>query len=321
MHMRPDKLHPSHTSVSARIDRALLSRMTGQSGDRTTLEAICTELAISTAQSLETTASNALGLSLDVSFDDFDEGTFGEMLAAPEPDALMCRTAIGGWCETIILTGDNVFFIALMESMLGGPLPGESIILSRSLSDIELDVASDIFTHLANALKTAIAKPATEGICVDPATETHYTPDEIEEHLPHVLMKLVLTAGTLRAPFFIIMPQRPLLKTVVAQVTEQAAAPVDKPAWSEQLSTQVSQSHVALEAKIDLRQLNLDEVARLRIGDVIPFADEGPVRALLSASEQSLFWCEFGRSGNRYTVRVEEPYRHKQELMKELTCK
>ncbi|MCR9137880.1 MAG: FliM/FliN family flagellar motor switch protein [Alphaproteobacteria bacterium] len=298
------------------MDSTLLARMTGQSGDRQTLEALGLALAECATPIFQTAASSATGFAITAVFDEFEDGSQSELLASLDVNAVTCKAGIGGWCDTIFLSGNTVFIIALLEGMLGGNLPAAADITPRELSAIECDVSSVIFKRFVESLKSAITDPPTGEVTTEAILTETPEPQDESGSTPSVLLKFTLTAGDLDAPFQVILPQRTLLKTKIAEPTDEQ--PVEKPEWMEQLSNQVTNSHVTLEANIALADSTLGEIARLQCGDILPFADEGTVRALLKASGKELFWCEFGKAGNRYTVRILEAHAPEQEMMRDL---
>lgn len=307
-------------TACSNFDRTLLQRMTGHSGDRETLEVKCQTLAEVAAFSLSLQAAETIGAPIEVAFDAFEVGTKSELTGSFPDHVTVCGAQIGGWCSDIVLCGGNVFVIAVMECMLGGSLPDDATIEPRPLSAIELDVATVIFGQLADSLRMGIASPPTDGVVTDGARPDLPEPEEDEADPPSVMMRFELTAGPVTAPFCAVVAQRPLLKATIVERKEEKPATRERPEWSTKLTTQVSRSHILLDARIALSELTLGDVARLQVGDILPFADEGAVRALLSAGEKQLFWCEFGKAGDRYTVRVQEPYKHDHELMRELAA-
>ncbi|MGC3970563.1 MAG: FliM/FliN family flagellar motor switch protein [Pirellulales bacterium] len=72
------------------------------------------------------------------------------------------------------------------------------------------------------------------------------------------------------------------------------------------MTEQVHRSHVTLEARIKLTPLKLGTIAKLAPGDVIPFFDEEDVHVEVNANGKELYACEFGRSGQNYTVRISD---------------
>ena len=315
---RPDFMSDGPSTAIKSLDAALLQRMTGQSGDRETLETQCLMLAEMTGLSLALNAGKAIGEPVDVEFDSFNAGPRSQLLAEFDVNSVVCPAYIDGWCDDITLAANTVFVIAVMECMLGGAIPEGKKLKPRALSDIELDVSSILFAQFAESLKSAIADPQPKAATAGQATQEQPEPEEGTEDTPCVMLTFQLRLGSVEAPFLVVLPQRPLLKSRIAEREDGKPAKPERPSWARQLTTQVSHSHVLLEARISLSELTLGEVARLETGDVLPFDDEGGVRTLLSAGGKELFWCEFGKAGNRYTVRVQEPHRREHELMKDI---
>lgn len=75
---------------------------------------------------------------------------------------------------------------------------------------------------------------------------------------------------------------------------------------------------MTLEARIRLQSLTLDTISRLAVGDVIPFMDTSDVQVEVSANSKDLYVCEFGRSGENYTVRVKDTVNSDDELLRHL---
>jgi flagellar motor switch protein FliM len=88
--------------------------------------------------------------------------------------------------------------------------------------------------------------------------------------------------------------------------------------WQEQIAEQVRRSQVTLEARVRLESLTLATVSRLIAGDVIAFRDKGDVMVDVSANGKDLYRCEFGRAGDRYTVRVKDNVSSEDEILRHL---
>jgi flagellar motor switch protein FliM len=126
-----------------------------------------------------------------------------------------------------------------------------------------------------------------------------------------------ITLSGITSEFHLVVPQAALLKTTV--VAPRAKNPSSSSsAWTEQISEQVRRSQVTLEAKIRLQDLTLRTISKLAAGDVIPFQDSGDVRVDVSANSRELYVCEFGRSGENYTVRVKDTINSDDELIRYL---
>ncbi len=91
-----------------------------------------------------------------------------------------------------------------------------------------------------------------------------------------------------------------------------------KQEWAARIAEQVRRSQVTLEARIRLQSMTLNAVSRLMAGDVIAFEDKSDVRVQVSANGKDMYTCEFGRSGERYTVRVKDNVSSEDELLRHL---
>ncbi len=128
---------------------------------------------------------------------------------------------------------------------------------------------------------------------------------------------MTITLGSVATDFYVIIPQKVFLKTEISapQAKNQSAKSQE---WTDKIGEQVRRSQVTLEARIRLQSLTLDTISRLAEGDVIPFMDSEDVRVEVSANSKDLYICEFGRSGENYTVRVKDNINSDDDLLKHL---
>ncbi len=94
--------------------------------------------------------------------------------------------------------------------------------------------------------------------------------------------------------------------------------PRTKKEWADRLGDQVRRSQVTLEARIRLEDLTLGTISRLQPGDVIPFRDARDVQVEVNANGRELYICEFGRSGEKYTVRVKDTHGSESDILKHI---
>lgn len=83
---------------------------------------------------------------------------------------------------------------------------------------------------------------------------------------------------------------------------------------------QVKRSQVTLEARIKLETLTLRTISKLVAGDVIPFQalKQDDIGVEVSANGSKLYNCEFGKSGDRYMVRVKNNVNTDDEILRHL---
>lgn len=306
-------------SVTATMDKALLARMTGRLGDRRTIDAIAGALGTEMALPLAEGAQKVTGATLEIELKSVTAGTKAEIAAGFDDTQVLCEAAIAGWCDDLLLACDGRLAIALTERLLGGT--GEAPAASRPLSEIEQDVATLFFEQMIEAMKRAVGKTADEhvGSCGTPFAGPLKREEDLSEDLfvacPTITIEL---AGTVYHAT-IVLPQHVALKTqVVSTKPERRNETAQRPRWVEQLTQQVHTSSVSLQAEVDLAPVSLALASRLRAGDVIPFADERDVRVLLKANGKDLYWCEFGKSGDRYMLRLKDRYGSELDFIRQL---
>jgi flagellar motor switch protein FliM len=123
--------------------------------------------------------------------------------------------------------------------------------------------------------------------------------------------------GKISSTFTLLVPHKALLKTTVTSPKIRLAGKSRKE-WTDQLKQQVERSQVVVEARIKLQSLTLGTISRLQAGDVIPFLDLKDVKVGVNANGKELYVGEFGRSGSKYTVRVQDTFGTGDDLLQHL---
>ena len=307
-------------STEQTINPIVLARLTGGLGDLKTLNRIGTELGALYADFLPDVFESETGLPITVSYIDCESGTFSELVSRIGPNYTTVDVSQRNWCPHFLIAAGNGLAISLMANMLGA-LP-EDIVdpEERPLSKIELDAATIILGKVAGVLRSAITiQGGFEPILSTPVNRPDRVPNENERGNTFALaVRLAVTLTPVESEIILIIPQTPLLKTRITP--PKSGAPTGKASkdWADHLSEQVHRSQVTLEARIKLTQLTLGTIARLMPGDVIPFFDEEDVHVEVNANGKELYACEFGRSGQSYTVRIKDNTTSDEELLRHL---
>lgn len=302
---------------AAAIDPRLIARMTGRMGDRRTIETTARILGESAGKDFAERLAATTGLDVEADELAVAIGTRAELATRFDTSAALCEAEIAGWSNAFLLGCDNDFVIACTENLLGGDnaaRKGEA----RALSEIERDVAGMVLSALASAFAASLrtdAKAACGSVFAGPLQRESDHDDDA--HVAELTMTVTMGAAhfTCRA----LLPQEALLKTKIAPA-QTADTPASAPEWVEQLTQTVHTSNVRLEADIALAPLSLAATSRLKAGDILPFADEEDLRVLLKANGKNLFWCELGRAGNRYMLRLSERHGSERDFIRELSA-
>lgn len=294
------------TSKSSRpgLDATLLARMTGQLGDRQTVEQIAGSLASALCEPLQISLQRLAGSPVTLARNRIRLGLRSDLESSLDARSVRCTGAIRGWCQDILFAIDAKFAIAFAESLLGGMSDQDSP-LERAPTEIELDVSLVLFEQVVTALKTVAGSGEAIATTGRPFVGGEVEADEEGPAAHAVLVTLDATLGEFSAEFHLLLPQTTVTKTSVAVAKkDEAAASPRPPEWAEKLKEQIALSDVMLKARIRLEPLTLGSLARLQPGDVLAFADEKDVEVNLDANGKDIYRCELGRSGNRYTVRI-----------------
>lgn len=302
------------------IDLALLAKLTGGLGDRKTVEHISSEFAQLYAEFLPDVFHSETGIRIGVSYVSCTSGLMNDLIADLGDGFALSDGSLRNWCPNFVLACGNSFVIALMELMLGAAAGTVAQPIDRPLSDIELDLAVMVFERIANVLRSGVNAPGGFEASLERPHNAEDRPQSEEIARPEfgVAIRMALELGAVTSEFALIIPQRAFLKTKVVTPKAKNQVSKTKQEWADRMNEQVRRSHVTLEARIRLQRLTLGTIARLAAGDVIAFQDKGDVRAQVSANGKDMYSCEFGRSGERYTVRVKDNISTDDEILRHL---
>lgn len=302
------------------IDPALLARLTGGLGDRKTVEKLCSDFGHLFTEFLPDVFQSETGLHIDVHYNGHEAGLMTELIADLGDNVVLADGSLRNWSPNFVIGCGNGFVITLMENLLGA-LP-ESIEepIQRPLSHIELDLAVMVVAKIANVLRSGIDAPGSFEPQLERPHNAEDRPKPEEDHVDEygALIKMGIDLGPVSSEFYLIIPQKALLKTVVTVPKSKNQAGQNRKDWAEQMAEQVRRSQVKIEARIRLQTLTLDTISRLAVGDVIPFHDKDDVMVDVSANGKNLYRCEFGRAGEHYTVRVKDNVGSEDEILRHL---
>jgi flagellar motor switch protein FliM len=307
-------------SDSANIDHALLAKLTGGLGDRQTVEKICGEFGHLYAEFLPDVFHSETNITISVAYDSHRSGLLADMIADYGDTVCFADGSLRNWCPNFTLACGNSFVIALMEQMLGADPSTIEQPAERPLSEIELDLATMVFERLANVLRSGVNAPGGfEAMLERPHNADDRKAPEPDAPVEYgASIRMTIEIGKVTSEIGLIIPQRALLKTKVVAPKSKGQIAKSKQEWADRIKEQVRRSPVTLEARVKLQSLALKTISRLAAGDVIPFEDKKDVKVQVSANGKDMYVCEFGRSGERYTVRVKDNISTEDEILNHL---
>ncbi|WP_170117197.1 FliM/FliN family flagellar motor switch protein [Neorhizobium alkalisoli] len=307
-------------TVAPGMDLALLAKLTGGLGDKRTVEKISSEFAQLYMEFLPDVFHSETGIRIGVSYVSCTSGLMNDLVADLGDGFALTDGGLRNWSPNFVLACGNSFIIALMELMLGAAPETIAQPIDRPLSEIELDLAVMVFERIASVLRSGVnASGGFEASLERPHNaEDRPKPEEVARPEFGVAIRMAFELGATTSEFALIIPQRAFLKTKVTAPKARNQAPKAKPEWTDRMNDQVRRSNVTLEARIRLQKLTLGTISRLAAGDVIAFQDKRDVRVQVSANGKDMYSCEFGRSGERYTVRVKDNISTDDEILRHL---
>jgi len=304
------------------MDPKLLAILTGELGNNSRIGKTCAALGSIFSTFLPDLIESESALKFTFAYDYCETGLKDDLLANLDDYMVFVDGSLKNWCSDFTIACPSQVISAMVECLLGGD--PESLVepMARPASGIELEMAPMITDKIASVLKSAVNAPGNyEPILTKPynAKDRPKHPEDYVDPFA-AIVRIKVEFGTLTSQFSIIIPHRTLLKTAVkvpsATTTAKAAA-----GWTELIHEQVRRSDVKVEARIRLTPLKLGAISKLRPGDVIPFLEKTDVTVQVSANGRDLYDCEFGRSGERYTVRVKDTMGTDNDLLKDLMPK
>ncbi|MEJ8310318.1 FliM/FliN family flagellar motor switch protein [Agrobacterium larrymoorei] len=309
-------------SSSFRMEPSLLAKLTGGLGDSKTVTKIGAEIGQVYGTFLPDVFHSETSIDIEVDYETCESGLMTDLIAKLGKDYAVADCSLRNWCNNFMLGVGNGFVMALMERMLGAAPDTIMEPEVRALSPIELDLSALILDRIAGVLRSAVNASGGFEVTIEPpfnATgKSNY--DEAMFGQFGMLIRSKIAIGKVASEFALIIPQRTLLKTTIVTPKPSAGALKKQEEWMEMISEQVKRSQVTLEAKIRLQTLTLKTISRLVEGDVIPFRDakQDDICVEVSANGAKMYNCEFGRAGDRYTVRVKNNVSTDDEILRHL---
>lgn len=220
------------------------------------------------------------------------------------------------WDCRIIIGLDRRCIFSLMEAMYGGdgkelPFEGE-----RPFSTLETRVARTTSEIAARCLQNAFG----------PGIATSFSFERVEtridfslmgqRNVPVIVGQILFQVLDQGGRIYIIIPQsalHPLREKLQREVSPENQ--VKDPRWIKGLQNGVGKSSVTVQASLDGREATLDELSRLRVGQVLELDSTTRSLIALECEDQRLFWCKLGQANGNLSLVVEEAIDEKDEFM------
>jgi flagellar motor switch protein FliM len=304
------------------MDPKLLAIMTGELGNNSRIGKTCSDLGAVFASFLPDLIETETNLKFAFAYEHCETGLKDDLIADLDDFMVLLDGSLKNWCTDFTIAVPSQVIVAMVECLLGGD--AETLVepMARPASSIELEMTPMISDKIASVLKSAVNAPGNYEPLLSKPYNVKDKPKHPDDYVDPfaAMVRIKVEFGALTSHFCVIVPHKNLLKTIVQapKATNTAKASVE---WAELLQEQVKRSDVRVEARIHLTPLRLGAISRLQPGDVIPFLDKGDATVQVSANGRDLYDCEFGRAGERYTVRVKDTIGGEHDLLNDLMAK
>mgnify|MGYP000856153638 CR=1 FL=1 len=220
-----------------------------------------------------------------------------------------------GWSGKVYMTCDmSTAYIAL--EMLMGSVAGETPFMAdRPLTNIERRVAAVFFKTMLGAIQNAfllVAETSFEFV-------TTWSEPDFDEIKPRSVMNVArfqVETATRRGRIHFLVPDESLASVREAMSADPRRGQENYDStWEERIKAEFNRSKVALTAILDEREGTLDEIARLRVGDVLELNATTESLVAVETNGERLMYCTLGKSGGAYMLRVEDFVNSEQEMM------
>lgn len=279
------------------------------------LRAVFEDLAATCAECLEETTSEAVTIAAAAVM----PGKADLILAHHTGNAVFSLVHAPEWKSRLVIGLSRSFVFTLTELQFGGDGAETPLQDDRPFTAIETHLATTFLGKVTAALQSALTPVASVNLSVE-RSETRLDPIVLGKATPVIVTTLALQTIGRGGVLFVIIPQTALMpfRGNLARDPAQPRPPHD-PIWSEQFGAQVSRTQLRLNARLANHQLTLGDIAKLKVGDVLPLDTVAGSRIQLECNGRTLFWCDLGQSEGRYQVRVERSTGEQRELIESIT--
>ena len=294
----------------------IVERLVGEIGEPDHVMDAARALADRTLPELRAALSEGLGAALPITIASVELGRFADINELKDQRVALCIAASPSSPDALVLYADAACVAIALSVLFGGDANAPPSVPDRDFSPGETDVAALVLGIAA----AAVNGTGSRGLGLKLPLATPMTGEVLRKFVVRdgPAMRVAFSIGhpDSGAQLTLMMPQRVLLKT--RQAAGDAGEEPPQEGWRERFGAEIKRSAIMLEATMPIGTMTLGDVARLRIGQVVEFAENSHHKAKLSARDKTLFVCEFGKLGQNYTVRVSHAFDARQDLIEGL---
>ncbi|WP_319532046.1 FliM/FliN family flagellar motor switch protein [uncultured Cohaesibacter sp.] len=243
----------------------------------------------------------------------------GDVLDANEANALAAVVYTPEWDTRILIGFDRDFIFSMMEVMFGADGTEPPVDDERAFSNIETRVSRSLFNDAIKCLEDAF-KSISDITLKFERIESRMDFAVIgRRNNTAVVGRLLLQAIGRGGEMFVVIPHNALtpLRQNLTQVVSGEGNNRDKK-WTHQFQAEIQRTNVTLDAVLEERSISLDELANLKVGDILQLQATPRSKVTLRCNNQSLFACTMGQADGSYCLKVEDSIHQKEDILDDI---
>ncbi|MGR7994635.1 MULTISPECIES: flagellar motor switch protein FliM [unclassified Xanthobacter] len=245
-----------------------------------------------------------------------ESGRIGDVLETYEGMAIAGIFQAPSWDSQLIVGFDRDFIFTMVEALFGADGSEPPVEDERSFSNIEARVAQLLFEQMAKALKASFALVSDTSFQFErQETRMDFAVIGRRNNLA-VIAKFLLQALNRGGEMFVLIPQQALtpLRRVLSHTANAESSSRD-PKWAQKIRDEVNRTSVKVRAILEEREVELGDVAALKVGQVIHLNASPSTKVKLESADQPLYWCQLGQADGAYVVRLDEQINPSQDFV------
>ena len=246
-------------------------------------------------------------------------GTAEEIFAQHDGAIVTAGLGAPGWNTRLLVSARRGAVFAIVELMMGGDGSQPAYAGKRPFSKTETRIAGAFLERFAGALAAAAAPVAPTAFVLEGLANAVDLEVVGSRNTPVFAANLSFEAMGRGGDIVIAVPQAPIgaMRKAFAQAPPRDAARPD-PRWTEQIEREITRANVTLNAVLDERPVQLGDIARFRVGQVLELKATPRSHVHLECDGERLIICQFGRSNGVYTLRVDGFVDREREFMNDI---
>jgi flagellar motor switch protein FliM len=255
----------------------------------------------------------------ELTFLQVESGAAGDILGPYEGGCVAAAFNAASWNTRLLAITDRACVFAVTEMMLGGDGSQPAQATDRAFTRIELGMMSAFLGRLAQSLEGAFA-PVAKSTFTNDGISDRIDFDVLGRKTSQVLAaRLSLRVWSQTGEIIIAVPSvaiesmRQALGSIAAEESKKA-----DPGWSSQIQDKITRTSVALTAILDERLIPLEDIANLRVGQMLQLGATAQTRVRVECNGEPLLWCQLGKSNGAYTLRVDGSIDRDEEFMNDI---